>query len=149
METDGPRTSRLMDRVASRLELITGLLASFLGVGWFGSKLLFGISGVRGYSDPTAGPTSAERVTQPLQSFGALPGLVVILLLFAAVGLGVGSYAHSQRGGLEHLGVLWTCSALLIVGAAFLVYSLGIVLVAIAVLALVASTAAAWAIRPH
>ncbi len=138
-----------MDRVASRLELISELLASFLGVGWHGFKLLFGTSGVRGYSDPRGGPTSIERMTQPLHSFGVLPGMVAILLLLAAVGMGTGSYAHSQRGGGEHLAVVWTCSALLMVGGAFFVYSLGIVLVPIVVLALVASTAGAWAMRPR
>ncbi len=137
-----------MDRVASRLELITGLLASLLGVGWFGSKLLFGISGVRVYTDPMGGPTTAARVSQPLQSLGVLPGLAVVLLLLAALGLGIGSYFHSQRGGLKWLAVLWTCSALLIVGALFLVYSLGIALVAIALLGLVASTAGARVMRP-
>jgi len=136
----------MMDRGTSRLELISGVLASLLCVGSVGPKLLFGIFGARVYIDPASGSTTANITSYPLQHFGVMAVLAVSLLLLAAIGVGIGSCYHSKRGGPEPLAFLCVCSGLLVVGAAFLMYSLGIVLLVGAVLSVVASLAA---IRAH
>src|SRR2546423_10528336 len=94
-------------RAGELVELSSGLLASAVGVSWFGYRLLVGIPGLRTTIDPSGGPSSAAIAPQHLASIGLLPMVAVSLMLLASIGVGTGACIHSQQASKEPFGLLW------------------------------------------
>ena len=95
-----------------------------------------------------AGPNGAvlmERRTERLIESGLEPAVAVVLALalLLAAGVAAGAYLHVRRGLARGRGLLWACTAVLLVGVILTGLSVGLFFAPSALAALAAAVAAA------
>jgi len=138
---------RRQPKMRRRIELGSGLLAGVLGV----VGLAYAVLGATGSfqsgmsqvsSDGTIiRTTTAGTTTLAEHSFSPITIAFVGIALLCVVGTVTGAYLHSRWEDRAGFVVLWTCTALLLVGSLVSGFSIGLFLLPSAVLALVAAVA--------
>ncbi|HEY8490692.1 MAG TPA: hypothetical protein VIO14_06840 [Dehalococcoidia bacterium] len=131
--------------MARRTELASGVVALAAGLAALAYLLL---APTMTAETATAGPDGGvmvERRTERLLDGGAEPAvlLVLALALLLLLGVAVGAYLHARRGVPWGRGLLWACTAVLLLGTLLTGLSVGLPFVPAALAAFVASVAAA------
>lgn len=129
-------SAEMRSEIATRIELICGLLAGLLGV--------LGIIYV------TAGPIyrNSEGGTATLVQINGLQVLtVVFVLLLLVVGVPAGAYLHARNRRTAGLVLLWSAEILLALGRVITGFSIGIFLQPTAALGLISAVSGSLAGR--
>ena len=128
---------------ARHWELFSGLAAAVLGL----LSLAYVVFGpTYRYTSMTAtvdGPVHTESGRASLAQPGLEPvtAIFLVVILAAVVGVAVGASLHSRWGGQVGLKLLWLSAVVLLGGAFLRVFSVGLYLLPVALLALLAATA--------